>query len=170
MNDLQTYGADNLLSRDADIAVRMFRPTQNDLITRKVNDMHVAAHASQKYIEQFGRPKHPADLANHRLIGYDRDELILEAMKLMGMPAGRDMFAFRTDNQLVYWQLLKAGAGIGFCANHLSANVGDVEAILPELIIPPLPMWLTSHQELRTNLRIRKCMDFLGSALGELDL
>ena len=88
----------------------------------------------------------------------------------MGMPANREMFAFRTDNQLVYWQLLKAGAGIGFCANHLAENVGDVEAILPELIIPPLPMWLTSHQELRTNLRIRKCMDFLGNALGDLDL
>lgn len=163
-------GADNLLSRDADIAIRMFRPTQNDLITRKVNDMPVAAHASRKYMDVFGCPKSPADLAKHRLIGYDRDELILRSMAALGMPGSRDMFAFRTDNQLVYWQLLKAGAGIGFCANHLAAQIGDVEPILPELAIPALPMWLTSHQELRTNLRIRRCMDFLGEALAGMEL
>lgn len=155
-------GKDNLLSRDADIAIRMFRPIQNDLITRKVNDMSVAAHASRKYMVVFCCPANPAELAHHRLIGYDRDELILEAMAALGMLGSRDMFAFRTDNQLVYWQLLKAGAGIGFCANHLATQINDIELILPELEIPPLPMWLTTHQELRTNLRIRRCMDFLG--------
>jgi len=162
--------ADNLLSRDADIAIRMFRPTQNELITRKVNEISVAAHSSEKYLDEFGYPKTMMDLTNHRLIGYDRDDLILQAMSAMGMPGSREMFSFRTDNQLVYWQLLKAGAGIGFCANHLAKELDEVELILPELKIPNLPMWLTTHQELRTNLRIRRCMDFLGEALGNLEL
>ena len=162
--------ADNLLSRDADIAIRMFRPTQNDLIARKVNELSVAAHASRKYLDQFGCPNSLMGLASHRLIGYDRDELILHAMSAMGMKGSRDMFAFRTDNHLVYWQLLKAGAGIGFCANHIAAQIDDVEPLLSELETPKLPMWLTTHQELRTNLRIRKCMDFLGEALTEMEL
>lgn len=162
--------ADNLLSRDADIAIRMFRPTQNDLITRKVNELSVATHASRKYLDNFGHPKTIADLSNHRLIGYDRDDLILRSMTALGIEGSREMFAFRTDNHLIYWQLLKAGAGIGFCANHLAKELGDIEPLLPELQIPNLPMWLTTHQELRTNLRIRRCMDFLGEALGKMHL
>ena len=54
----------------------------------------------------------------------------------------------------------------------MQCRVGDVEArvqrILPELEIPPLPVWLTAHAELKTSQRIRRVFDFLAAALGEL--
>lgn len=59
--------------------------------------------------------------------------------------------------------------GIGFCANYMAYSEPDVVQILPEQIrIPPLPMWLAVHQEIRTNPRIRAVFDFLADALPHL--
>ena len=106
-----------------------------------------------------------AGLAAHRLVGYDRDDLILRAMQAMGLEGDRRDFAFRTDDQVAYWELVKAGAGIGFGARYLASLTPSLEEVLPELSIPPLPVWLAAHQELRTSLRIRRVMDRLHEAL-----
>ena len=160
----------NLLSRDADIAVRMVRPTQNDVIARKVGDMTIGAFADRAYLDRHGRPASLADLAGHRLVGYDRDDLILRAMQAMGLAANRRDFTFRTDDQVAYWELVKAGAGIGFGPRYLASLTPSLEEVLPELSIPPLPVWLAAHQELRTSLRIRRVMDRLHEALSALPL
>ena len=160
----------NLLSRDADIAVRMVRPMQNDVIARKVGDMTIGAFADRAYLGRYGRPASFADLAAHRLVGYDRDDLILRAMRAMGLEGKRRDFAFRTDDQVAYWELVKAGAGIGFGPRYLASLTTSLEEVLPELSIPPLPMWLAAHQELRTSLRIRRVMDRLHEALSSLPL
>ncbi len=160
----------NLLSRDADIAVRMVRPTQNDVIARKVCDMTMGAFADRGYLDRHGRPKSSAGLAAHRLVGYDRDDLILRSMREMGIEGHRRDFAFRTDDQVAYWELVKAGAGIGFGPRYLASLTPSLEEVLPELAIPSLPMWLAAHRELRTSLRIRRTMDRLHEALAALPL
>ncbi|WP_133468805.1 LysR family transcriptional regulator [Paraglaciecola marina] len=167
---IATDSTDNLLSRDADLAIRMFRPTQNDLITRKVNKLSLGTYATQEYLQKFGTPFKPEDLNQHRMVGYDRKNIILDGMKAMGLSSNRDMFAYRTDNPLVYLQLVLSGAGVGFCANVLAKKHPELIAILPELQIPPLEMWLTTHQEVRTNLRIRRTVDFLADSLTKLSL
>ncbi|HET7411839.1 MAG TPA: LysR family transcriptional regulator [Pararhizobium sp.] len=160
----------NLLSRDADIAVRMVRPAQNDVIARKVNDMAMGTFAASSYLERHGRPKTLDDLFKHRLIGFDRDDLMLRTLRAMGLEAERRMFAFRTDHQVAYWELLKAGAGVGFGGRHLASLTPGIVAVMPDLAIAPLPMWLASHQELRTSLKIRRVMDFLQEELSRLPL
>ncbi|MGB0849215.1 MAG: LysR family transcriptional regulator [Thiolinea sp.] len=161
---------DNLLARDADIAIRMFRPTQNDLIARKVNEMAMGIHIAESYQQQFGAPTSFTELFRHRIVGYDRNDLIITSMAAYGVKANRDMFTFRTDDQVVYWELVKAGAGIGFYPRYIAANTPGIITILPGLEIGTMPMWLTAHQELRTNLRIRRVMDFLSDALSDLNL
>ena len=160
----------NLLARDADIAIRMVRPVQNDLIAVKVNDLAMGVHARQDYLDAFGEPQDIEALYLHRLVGYDRDPLILNSMTAMGLRSDRAMFTFRTDDQVAYWELIKAGAGIGFGARWLGRKTPGIKHILPALKIEPLPMWLASHQELKTSLKIRKAMDFLHAEIGRLPL
>lgn len=160
----------NLLSRDADIAIRMVRPAQNDVIARRVNDMAMGTFAARGYLERRGRPKTLDDLFQHRLIGFDRDDLMLRSLRAMGLEAERRMFVFRTDHQVAYWELLKAGAGVGFGGRYLASLTPGIEAVMPDLAIAPLPMWLASHQELRTSLKIRRVMDFLQEELSMLPL
>lgn len=158
----------NLLSRDADIAVRMVRPTQNDLIARKVNEAAMGAYAHHLYVEKHGEPRTPADFLDHRVVGQDRADLLLRGMERLGMKADRSAFAFRTDHQIAGWELVRAGAGIGFGQVAIAARFPELVRVLPDLAIDPLPYWLCSHRELRHSAKVRRVYDFLDARLSAL--
>ncbi|MEO4043008.1 LysR family transcriptional regulator [Hoeflea sp. CAU 1731] len=161
---------ENLLSRDADIAIRMVRSDQNDVIARKVNDMGIGVYMHRELAHQDGVPKSPDALLAHRVIGMDRSDLIIDSMTRLGFKARRNDFTIRTDHQIAYVELVKSGAGIGFIAQFIAKNCPDLIRILPEIQIPSLPLWLASHSELRTSRRIRRTMDYLYEALRALPL
>jgi DNA-binding transcriptional LysR family regulator len=83
----------------------------------------------------------------------------------MGVGIDRHAFRFRSDNQIVLWEALKAGNGIGFGQAALVAREPLLEAILPALRLPVLPMWLAMHRDVRTSARIRRVADFLHDEL-----
>ncbi len=143
---------------------------QNDLIAVKVNDFAMGVHAHERYLEKAGTPQTVEDLFSHRMVGYDRDMQILNGMKALGIQGDRSLFTFRTDDQVTYWELVRAGAGIGFGAIWLGRQTPGMRHIVPDLKIPALPMWLASHEELRTSLKIRRVMDFLREAIAAMPL
>ncbi len=160
----------NLLTRDADIAVRMVKPNQAELITRKVNELSIGCYATTTYLERAGRPAIAEDLFGHTLIGYDRNDLLIKSIVALGYHADRHSFAIRTDAQVVNWKLIKAGAGIGFAADAIASGKAGVERILPDLPTGSIPMWLTAHRELRTSRRVRRVYDFIAAHLADLPL
>ena len=155
----------NLLRREADIAVRMVRPAQSSLVVRKLGEVAVGAYAHRSYLKRAGTPRRPEDLLAHRLIGYDRDETILRGFAKMGFPVKREDFAFRTDDQVSYVSLVAAGAGIGFMGDFSARQFPEVQRVLPQLAIPPLPCWLAVHREIRASKLVRRVYDFLAEAI-----
>lgn len=160
----------NLLARDADIAVRMVRPVQNDLIARKVNALSLSAYAHRDYLARHGVPETMDDLFAHTLIGYDRSDLIERGMRALAGQFHRSMFRIRTDDQVAYWELIKAGAGIGFGPQIVARKSPELVQVVTSMQIPPMPVWLASHRELRHSARIRRVYDFLADALSSLPL
>ena len=158
----------NLLRREADIALRMVRPEQTNLVAKKIGAVRVGTYASRDYLTRRGTPKQPMDLIGHDLIGYDKGEDIIRGFRAFGQSISREAFAFRTDDLIVQWQAARAGLGIGFFATYLARTDPDVLTILPTMTLPELPMWLTVHREIRTSQRIRAAFDFLASALPPL--
>lgn len=165
-----TNTVSNLLARDADIAVRMTRPVQNDLIARKVNEMAIGAFAHRDYLARHGTPGSLDEMFGHSLVGYDRSDLIERGMKQLGMPYERAMFGFRTDDQVTYWELVKAGAGIGFGPIFIAGKSHDLVRIVPDLPLEPLPYWLASHRELKQSAKVRRVYDFLAEEIAALPL
>ena len=155
----------NLLRREADIAVRMLRPTQASLIARKLGMMPIVAAAHQSYLQRAGTPHQPADLQHHRLIGYDSDDTIMRGFAAAGFTTSRDAFAVRTDDQVAYGRLVASGAGIGFVAHYNLVHWPGVVPLLPMLRIAPLPCWLAVHREIRSTPVIRRVYDFLADSL-----
>ena len=156
----------NLLRREADIAVRMVRPDQSSLVARKIGTVGLGAYAHRSYLARRGALRKATDLLQHDLIGSDTDSAILQGFQAMGYPVTREVFALRSDDFLVQWQAVRAGLGVGFCADYMARKEPDVLRVLPGLLkIPPLPMWLAVHREIRTNRRIRAVYDFLAEAL-----
>jgi len=156
----------NLLRREADIALRMYRPTQEDVIAQHVGDLTMCAYAAKTYLARKGMPVTVADILNHDLIGYDRSTLITDGLRQFGADVRRDFFKFRSDDQVVCWQMVRAGFGIGF--NQQAVGDADplVEPVFEGMPVGHLPIWLTAHSELRSTPRIRKVYDFLKSALA----
>ncbi len=157
---------ENLLIREADIAVRMFRPTQLELITRKIGESAIMCCAHQSYLDRRGTPARFQDLHDHDLIGFDRSDLLISAARALGATLSRDDFCLRSDSQSAIWELAKAGLGISFGQKILIESTPGMVALMPELDIPPLEVWLTTHRELFTSRRIRVIYDRLGALLG----
>ena len=163
---VSSNGVSNLLRREADIAVRMVRPEQASLVARKLGDVSLGVYAHRSYLARRGALKIPVDLLKHELIGSDTDNAILQGFQALGFPVTRDAFVLRCDDFIVQWQAVRAGLGVGFCADYMARTDPDVLRVLPGLLsIPPLPMWLAVHREIRTSQRIRAVFDFLAEAL-----
>lgn len=155
----------NLLKREADIAVRMYRPTQNDVITRKVGELRVGFFAAKQYLDQRGRPRSPQDFRSHELIGLDQNDTLIQGFRRQNIEVTRDDFSMRTDAMFINLELIAAGWGIGLLHVEVGESVPTLEAVLPDVDIPPLEFWLTAHVELKSSPRIRRVYDFLADAL-----
>ena len=155
----------NLLRREADIALRMVQPDQATLVAKRIGKVTLGAYAHRNYLRRRGTPKQLADLAAHELIGEDQSEAILQGFARFGMPLQRERFAVRTDDLMAYLEAVRAGLGVGFLADYVARTDGNLVQLLPMLKIPPIPMWLTVHREIRTSRRIREVYDFLSAAV-----
>jgi DNA-binding transcriptional LysR family regulator len=159
---------ENLHFREADIALRMYRPTQENVVTRHLTDLPTALYAAHSQIARQGLPQTPDDLLAMDFVGFDRSDLILRTMAQLGIKRRRTDFPIRCDDQLVYWQMVRAGLGIG----GMQCLVGDADAavtrIAPFLALPALPVWLTAPEALRQTPRIRAVLDHLAATFRAL--
>ena len=151
----------NLLRREADIAVRMVRPAQSSLIAKKLGEIEIVAAAHKAYLAKAPPLASLADLAAHRLIGYDRDETIVRGAERMGVALARADFALRTDDQVAYGRLVAEGAGVGFVARYNLRHWPGVVVVPPGVVAGTLPCWLAVHREIRANPLVRTVYDFL---------
>jgi len=158
----------NLLEREADIAIRMSEPGQDALVARRVGNLGMGGYASTSYLARKGMAFSPDTAHQFDWIGYDQNDLILRAARQMQLPLTRDSFAFRCDNQIVCWEALRDGLGIGFAFDFLATRHSDVVRVLPPAWTPPVPVWLTAPQELRSNPRMRAVFDHLFEALAPM--
>ncbi len=155
----------NLLQREADIALRMVQPVQASLVARRIGKVTLGAYAHRDYLRRRGAPRLPSDLASHDLVGTDRNQDILKGLAAQGLHLTTNNFAFRTDDLMAYWHAVRAGLGVGFVADYLARSDDAIVPLLPMLKVPPLPMWLTVHREVRTSRPIRAVYDFLAQAI-----
>ncbi len=169
--ELELHASDateNLLFHEADIAVRMYRPEQLDIITRHVGDMQIGLFAATSYLERRGTPANLEELMEHDWIGYDRSELMIKGMRAAGWEVDRHFFRTRCDDQAAYWKLLEAGCGIGVGQLAMANKFSGVQRVVPEFDVPPIPVWLTAPEALRQSMRIRRVYDLLAEGLGDV--
>lgn len=157
--------SENLLFREADIAVRMYRPEQLDMVTKHLGDIALGMFGSRSYLDRKGAPVGLDDLRHHDVVGYDSNDDIIREMREMGIPASRDWFAVRCDNQSAYWELVRAGCGLGFCQTNVARDDPEMVQVALEFPLPTLPVWLTAHEALRHTPRIARVWELLDQGL-----
>jgi DNA-binding transcriptional LysR family regulator len=159
--------ASDLQRREADIAIRNFRPTEPDLVARKIRDVPARLYATPAYLERIGNPKLPYDLRNADFVSIDNTGMFLKGLNALGLNLTERNFPIFTENYLVMWEMVKHGLGIGI----LDGNIGDAEPLvrraLPDLEPIMFPIWLVAHREVNTSRRVRAVFDLLAEALAE---
>ncbi|MGO8797839.1 MAG: LysR family transcriptional regulator [Roseiarcus sp.] len=157
----------DLARRDADIAVRMIRPTQSALIARRIGRSPIGLYAHRDYLARYGTPRTLADLAGHCVIGFDEDD---RAFRVVGAALGslsRESFGFRCDSDLAQLAALRAGVGIGGCQEAIARRTPKLVAVLPGAFRYALEMWLVMHENSKATRRVRLAFDHLAEGLRD---
>lgn len=155
----------DLLKREADIAVRMTTPKQGALVARRIGSVAVGLHAHRDYLAQHGTPKTLADLARHALIGFDQETPFLRAARKTLPAWNREAFALRSDSDLAQLALIRAGCGIGACQVALARRDDALVRVLARQVAIGLDTWITMHEDLRHSPRCRVVFDALVEGL-----
>ncbi|MBU4527193.1 MAG: LysR family transcriptional regulator [Hoeflea sp.] len=156
---------EDLLTQQADIAVRMVEPTQGALLSRRIGGIPLGMFAHRRYLERHGTPETVEDLFSHRAIGFERQlayvrDLLKDRPDIAGLH-----FSFRTDSNAAQLAMIRAGGGIGMCQVGLAARDPDLVRLFADRIELQLMTWLVMHEDLRTAPRCRVAFDALAEGL-----
>ncbi|CUJ06962.1 LysR family transcriptional regulator [Cognatishimia activa] len=161
VNDVQ-----DIMRREADIAIRHVRPEQPDLIARLVAEPKAYFYASKSYLQKHGHPKDFADLSNFEFISFGDKEAMKGFLQPLGIDLTDHNFRIGSANGLVAWQLCVEGFGIAAMSEHVADRYPDLVKLLPEADPIVFPTWLVTHRELHTSRRIRLVYDMLAEFLA----
>lgn len=163
-----TDTTENLVFREADIALRMFRPEAGDLVARQVASLPLGLYATPGYLDRAGRPQTREALMALDFVGYDRSDLMIRGMAAQGMAVTRDFFPVRCDDQLVNWALVRAGCGVGGTQRAVGDADPAVERMAGFIDLPPLPVWLVMPGALRRVPRVARVAEALAQAMRRI--
>ena len=153
---------DNLLAHEADIAVRMVRPTQAALITRHIADWPLGLYAHRRLLADAPAA---ANLATLRKAGFDQSTEMVDGYRRAGQPVTRQDFHFRCDDQVAYLAAVRAGLGVGVLLAPLARRMPELQPLASDLPLPVLPVWLTAHRALRSSRRLKRVFECLADGL-----
>ena len=157
---------EDLLHREADIAVRMVRPAQDALVARRVGSVRLGFHAHRRIVETLGAPVSLEDLHRFPVLGYQHETATIRALQERGFDFERQAFAFRTDHDLGYLAAVRAGVGVGLCHVALGRRDPDLVHLLPEAFAYDLETWIVMHEDQRSVRKIRIAFERLAEALS----
>ncbi|WP_137862576.1 MULTISPECIES: LysR family transcriptional regulator [unclassified Sphingomonas] len=155
---------EDVLRREADVAVRMVPPRQEALVARRIGAVPLGVHAHPDYLAGRPFPTRYAELAGHRLIGPERDSPMLRAVQAAGFPVNIGELGFRSDSDHAQLAAIRAGLGIGICQVPIGRREGLVR-LLPDFQLD-LETWVVCHEDLRGLARVRTVFDALVTGLG----
>jgi DNA-binding transcriptional LysR family regulator len=155
----------DLHRREADIAIRNFRPNQPDLIARKIRDSRGHFYATPTYVERVGPLATADDLRRAELFAFDESNMMIDGLRALGLEVSRRQFPITCESHLVQWELCKQGLGICIMMEEVGDAEPRVQRVHPALPSVPVPIWLVCHRELQTSKRIRLVFDELADGL-----
>lgn len=157
--------ADNLLRRDADIAVRFFRPEQDDLIAVHLGNTELGLYAHESFLQRYGEPT-GFELPEHAFVaGFDREPTPLGPLLKGARPERPVRFRLRTDAYLSRQAAVESGHGVGVFLADVAAQRPGLRRVLAQLFGQRQEVWLCAHAELRRSASMRFVWSRLERAL-----
>jgi len=158
--------AANLVRREADIAMRLFRPDQPDLIARHVGEVVMGLYAARDYLAREGTPTTVAHLRHHFLVGFDEGMGARnEAVQRLERCFTPEKIVHRSSSFIGQLHATQQGIGLGVHDCFVADSDPNLQRIMPEQFEHRMEVWLVTHADMRRSARIRAVYDFLAAAL-----
>jgi len=157
----------DLRQREADVAIRNFRPDDPELVATRLPDEVGGFYATPGYLDSVGRPQLGEDLSHLAFIGFNRDADFVEGMSSFGLELGAAQVVLASENHLFQWEMACQGLGIAVTMCCIGDAEPRVEEAFADLGPIPIPMWLVSHRAVRTSRRVRVVFDAIAEFFRE---
>ncbi|MDA7425778.1 LysR family transcriptional regulator [Thalassococcus lentus] len=162
---LAENSASDLMRREADIAIRNFRPKEPELVAKRITETGAAFYASHAYLDANGTIETPKDWEAANLVVPGDGTDFVKSLQAMGIPVSQRSIAFECSSYLAMWEMVRQGLGVGV----LDVRLGDAEQTVaraaPSMADLVFPIWLVAHRDILSNRRLRLVFDFLADAL-----
>ena len=156
----------NLARREADVALRLTRPREDNVITKELSPILVALYASKKYVEKHGVPADPErTLAGHTVILFAATRHFRWENDWFEPRAADARIAMRSDSVSSIFSAISAGLGIGLLPRMAAETDPSLVRIETETTPQPRVIWQTIHRDMRKTARVRAVTDFLEKVL-----
>lgn len=151
--------------RDIDVALRAARPTQGDMLMRKVGDMAYGLYASKAYLAERGRPEEMADLATHDMIGFPRAETPLGPVWWMSRAEKNARVTFRSSSAAARAEACRRDLGLTALPCIFADQDETLERVFGPDLLGALELWLMARNDLAQLAHVRAVMEFLVEAV-----
>ncbi|APR81631.1 Transcriptional regulator, LysR family protein [Minicystis rosea] len=151
----------DLARREADLAVRLFRPREPGLVTKKLAPLAYGLYAAPAYLARRGEPRRTADLDAHDLIGFDAALSGTPEMRWLARHAPEGRFAVRASTTPVLLAACRAGLGILAVAEIIARGEPGIVRVLPRVTPPEREAWAVLHPDLRGAARVSAVLAWL---------
>jgi DNA-binding transcriptional LysR family regulator len=156
-----TNAVEDLLRRDADIAIRLTQPVQEALVAQKVAATEVGLFAADA---AWAGQSYAAICASMPFVADDRRRQIADGFALLGLPPPANI-VLRTDSDAAQLAAIQAGVGVGICQVTIGRSLGLVQ-LCTEVMLS-LPTWVVMHEDLRGLARARVVFDHMVQVLNK---
>jgi DNA-binding transcriptional LysR family regulator len=156
----------DLARREADVAVRFFRPREPGLVAKRLAPLSYGLYAAPAYLAQKGTPRRAADLAEHDLVGFDAALASTPEMRWLARHAPEDHFVVRASTTPVILAACRAGLGIAAVADIIARGEPGIVRVLPRVAPPEREAWAVLHPDLRASARVNAVLAWLAEVLA----
>jgi len=156
----------DLTSGEAELAIRLFRPADANLVVKHIGDMHMGLYASRDYCEAHEKPTNIAELKQHPVIAYGDALSSLAENQWLVEHTNSALCLFRSDNTMARLNATLIGLGISVQPHIFSTTNKTLLLLMEDARLPKHEVWLVYHCDLRHTGRVRAVVDFISSVLS----
>jgi len=159
----------SLARREADLALRLARPREDNVVTRRLSTVPLALYASAGYLAEHGAPQDPEQsLAGHQVLLFaDTRHFVDENEWLLPRTEGARV-VLRSDSVSAVYAAAARGLGIALLPRVVADRDSRLTRLVTRTSSRPREIWMTVHRDLRSTARVQRVMEFLATILAPL--
>ncbi|MEM7060818.1 MAG: LysR family transcriptional regulator [Pseudomonadota bacterium] len=163
-----TSRAADIRRSEADIAIRIGDPVDDNLIGRRVGATFFGLYGHDSYLARVGSPKTPQDLDDHSIIESTGEIAHLPQAVWLRAQANSSPISYSSNSLLNQLGALQSGMGLMTLPTYLAASLTDVRRVLNRHYNPSADVWLLSDRGRKDDPGVRRVLNMFSFELPRL--